>query len=144
MKLAHPTLPHIVDIGTDMRIVRWLLVLPFGVAGWYLGMLAGFLIYKTGESTCPTEYIVSGSCTAPWSHAVYLFALAFGAGLAGTAVVILPSFIAPEKRIWVAGVALILGSVAATYMLITTEAWLPYAAALICGSVSLWAASRLG
>jgi MFS family permease len=125
-----------------MRIIRWLLVLPFAVAGWYLGLLAGLLVYQIGESTCPTKYIVSGFCTAPWSHAVYLFALAFGAGMAGAAVVALPTLVAPEKQIWVAAVALILGIVAATYMLFTTTAWLPFVAALICGSVSLWLIKR--
>jgi hypothetical protein len=142
MKPAHPTLARITDGRADMRIARWLLVLPFGVAGWYLGLLAGLLIYQTGEITCPTEYIVSGSCNAPWSHAVYLFALAIGAGLAGAAIVALPTLVAPERRIWVAGVALVLGIVAATYMLVTTAAWLPFVAALICGSVSLWLIKR--
>ncbi|WP_295449127.1 hypothetical protein [uncultured Thiodictyon sp.] len=126
-------------MGSAMRVARWLLVLPSGVAGWYLGLLIGLLIYEAGEKTCPIGYVVSGMCYAPWSHLLHLFAFAVGSGVAGALVVALPALVAPMRAFNIALTAFAIGVVAGTYMLVQTGAWLLYVSALVCGGISCWA-----
>ena len=125
-------------MSRPMQILRWVLVPLAAMAGWYCGILAGLLIAEIGERTCPNEYIVSGSCFAPWTQGVVLAAMAVGAGVAGSMIVLLSAAMAPAWKSRVALVAFALGCAIATYMATLTQGWVAYAAAVFGGLAAVW------
>jgi hypothetical protein len=120
-----------------MKILRWLLVIPVAVIGWYIGLIVAILVHATGEHLCPAEEIVSGFCTAPWMAYVDDFALALGSILCGILVVLFPALLAPSHRGTVAAVAYASGLILSTSFLIH-GIWLPVAWAALSGGLALW------
>jgi hypothetical protein len=120
-----------------VRTMRWILAVPAAVAGWYLGVIAALGIRQLGERLCPVEYIVSGTCHAPWSSFATDFALVAGSLVCGSLVVLLPALIAPAHRGRVALIAYAAGLAAAAYWLLHGF-WLPVAAAALAGGATLW------
>jgi hypothetical protein len=94
-----------------MRTVRWLLVVPFGVGGAFLGFLVAVHLYELAAKLCPAEYLLSGICTAPWYPALEQFIMSVGASLGAISAVALPAVAAPAKKFLVAATAFLLGSV---------------------------------
>jgi hypothetical protein len=120
-----------------MKILRWLLVVPVAVIGWYLGLIVAILLHMTGEHLCPAEEIVSGFCTAPWMAYVDDFAMALGSLLCGAMVVLFPTLVAPSHRGMVAVVAFVSALVVSAPFLIH-GIWVPVAWATLAGGLTLW------
>jgi hypothetical protein len=120
-----------------MKILRWLLVLPVAVIGWYLGLIVALLLHATGEHLCPAEEIVSGYCTAPWMAYVDDFALVLGSLLCGALVVVFPTLVAPLHRGTVAVIAFVSALVVSAPFLIHGM-WVPVAWATLAGGLMLW------
>jgi hypothetical protein len=124
-------------MSRSFLILRWLMVMPSAIAGWYCGILAGLVIAEIAERTCPDEYIVSGSCLAPWSQSVFIAATVVGAAIAGAMIVLLSAAMAPAWKFRVALIAFALGFAVATYMATLTQSWLAYAVAVAGGLLAL-------
>jgi hypothetical protein len=120
-----------------MRTLRWILAVPAAFAGFYLGVFAALLIYGVNERSCPSEYVVSGMCYAPWSSFVSNLALAVGSLICGSLVVLFPTLIAPVSRKRVAFFAYALGMVASIYWLFHGS-WVPVAWAVLSGGFTVW------
>ena len=120
-----------------MRIIRWMLTVPAAVIGWYIGVIAALGLRQLNERLCPFEYIVSGSCHAPWSSFVKDVALAVGSLTCGALVVLLPALIAPSCRVRVAQLAYAGGLVCSAYWLFHGF-WIPVAWAALAGAAALW------
>lgn len=122
-----------------MRVFRWLTCIPAALAGYIVGYLAGAFIYEVGEWTCPSEYVVSGMCAAPWSQSLFTVALAIGASVAASLIVILPAMVAPSNRLAVAGITFVLGSLFAAYAMFSvgSSILVPGVTAITVGAVSL-------
>lgn len=120
-----------------MKIFRWLLVIPVGVIGWYIGLFVAILVHTAGEYLCPVEEIVSGFCTAPWMAHVDDVALALGSILCGILAVLFPTLLAPSHRGAVAAVAYASGLILSASFLIH-GVWGAVAWAALSGGLTLW------
>src|SRR4051812_36517931 len=110
-----------------MQILRWILTIPAAILGWYLGIFAAVFVYYIDIWTCPDEYMVSGSCMAPWSSFLSVTTEAFGAATAAAAIVLLPTLVAPAYRWIVACMAFVCGLLLALYFvfIFREDVWIP-------------------
>ena len=137
-----------------MKTFRWLMTVPVGVFGWFTGLFAGIFIDSIGKWTCPSEYVVSGNCNAPWSLLLHSMAYVIGASVAACAVVLLPTLMAPTRRDIVALVAFTVGLAFAIYLVILDgplegprDLWIwftgvPFGFAVLSGVGTVWLICR--
>jgi hypothetical protein len=131
--------------ATDRRPfewLRWLLVIPAAVLGWYAALIAGMLLLAFAESLCPPEDVVSGACMAPWFGTVSAVVFCIGTALAAVLVVLLPTLAAPRARLRVAWVAFALGLAVALAMAIAASAHAELASAVVAGALTTVVLSR--
>lgn len=122
-----------------LRVVRWLLVVPFAFAGWYVGLIVALVIHTAHKALCPAQYLVSGMCAAPWSEFVQGSAIIIGAILVGALVVLLPALIAPNHRKRMAWIAYLFGLLYSVYFLVSIPGiWQAVVAAAVAGAWVLW------
>lgn len=120
-------------------VVRWVLVVPSALVGWYAGLIVALLIYKANEALCPARYLVSGMCTAPWSSVIEELAVIVGGAVVGALVVLLPSLMAPYHRKKIALIAYSLGFACSIYVLMLVPSiWRAVLAAALAGGWMLW------
>jgi hypothetical protein len=120
-----------------MNTFRWLLILPVIIFGWYVGIFSAIAIYKSNEWLCPTQYIVSGMCYAPWSSFIEEFSVTFGSVISASLIVLLPSLVAPSRHVVVAFATYIFGLLCSSYWLVHGSRE-PVAWAAIGGAITLW------
>ena len=120
-----------------IHALRMALTVPAGVAGWYIGVIVALLVHQIDQKLCPSEYLVSGTCRAPWSSLVNGIALASGSLVCGALTVLLPTLVAPFHRARVALLAYGLGLTGSAYWLFHGH-WVPVAWAAVAGAIALW------
>ena len=130
-----------------IRLLRWLLSVASAPLGFYLALFTDLLTDGFLAGFCPSERVVSGLCTASW----YLWAgnatVIFSAAPAAVLVVLLPTLLAPAKRLEVAVTFYILGAAAALFMSVPSGG-LPailtpaVSAALSVGALTLFVVRR--
>jgi len=125
-----------------LSALRFLLIIPAAITGWYLGLLLAMAIHELGEITCPAEYIVSGACFAPWTSSVQSMAMAAGACVAAMLIVLFAYWLAPLHKRATSLIVLSGGITVATIMVIMTKAWLAYFFALSGGVIAQWLLMR--
>jgi hypothetical protein len=115
------------------RLLRWLLVPPAALAGWWFALLLGMGLLAIGDSQCPAAQKVSGACIAGWyahfERAVFVSCSAVAACL----VVLLPALAAPAHRRRVAWIAFAWGAATAAWLGLGAGAHVELAAALSAG-----------
>ncbi len=122
-----------------LNVVRWVLVVPAALVGWYAGLIVALLIYKTNVALCPARYLVSGMCTAPWSSAMEELAVIVGGAVVGALVVLLPALMAPYHRKKIALIAYALGFTCSIYVLMLVPSiWRAVLAAALASGLMLW------
>ncbi len=113
--------------------IRWLLIIPVCILCWYLVFTLGFGLLGVLLKMCPEEHITSGTCGAPWyANAKDALIIAL-AGLSAFVVVFTAYMLAPSHKTTVALITFLLGSAAATYVVVDTGSWTEYIAAIIAG-----------
>jgi hypothetical protein len=117
--------------------LRWLLVIPAVLVGWYLALASGLLLHSLVESFCPAEAMVSGRCYAPWFTWSEEALFVLTAGLAAWLVVLLPTLSCPTHKRTVATVAYLCGAVTAIVFAVTGPLWIPAIAALLAGLLTM-------
>ena len=50
-----------------IRTLRWLLVVPMAVTGWFIAFVGAVTMHSLIWDFCPPEFQVSGMCTHPWA-----------------------------------------------------------------------------
>lgn len=122
-----------------LSVVRWILVVPAALVGWYAGLIVAMLLYKANEALCPTHYLVSGMCTSPWSSAMEELAVIVGGAVVGALVVLLPALMAPYHRKRIALIAYALGFTCSIYVLMLVPSiWRAVLTAALAGGLMLW------
>ena len=120
-----------------VHVLRWLLVIPAALVGWYLALVVGLLLLSLVESFCPSEAMVSGHCYAAWfqwsEEALFVLTTALAAWL----VVLLPTLTCPTRKRTVASIAYVIGAVTAIIFAVTGPIWIPAIAALLMGFLTL-------
>jgi hypothetical protein len=123
----------------NVHTLRWLFVVPSAFVGWYVGLILALLINSAHKALCPTTYIVSGMCNAPWSAFVQGLAIICGAVFSGALVVLLPALFAPNHRKRVASIAYGLGMLLSVYFLVLIPGiWHAVLSSVTGGGIVLW------
>lgn len=113
--------------------VRWALVAPAALSGWYLTLLLGLILHGVLEKFCPSDQVVSNACIAPWFSTATDILMILCAGLAATLVVTFGTWAAPSHRTTVAWALFGVGSVMALSMGWALSAHAECIAAILCG-----------
>ena len=113
------------------------LTLPAAITGWYIGVIVALLVHRIDQKLCPSEYLVSGNCMAPWSSFTSGIALALGSWVCGALTVLLPTLVAPSHRGRVALLSYVCGLTGSAYWLLHGH-WVPVAWAAVAGAITLW------
>lgn len=119
------------------RQIRWLAVAPVAVAGFYIALMVGLLLYGLVERLCPPEDIISGSCQTPWILRLEDSLFYVGAGLAGFLVVSLAALTAPSHKFAVALLSFIAGTLFAGFLALTGTLWAEAFTAILAGALAI-------
>jgi hypothetical protein len=127
-----------------MPLLRWLLVVPLGLAGAFFGFASAAFLASAAVKLCPEELLVSGMCTASWYPALEQSIMCFGGALGAVGAVALPALAAPAHKKYVALVALILGAAYSLWVLVGVGSFvlLPAVAAIAAGLLATLATFR--
>lgn len=128
-------------------VVRWILVVPSAVVGWYFALavsalLFGFVVAPCLSSDGPQPHF----CEAAWylREALQRGIVFFGAGLSATLVVVVSALMAPSHRTGVAWTAVCVGAVVASVMAYRTDdVYGETAFAIACGAIAAIVVSRV-
>lgn len=120
-----------------MRTLRWLLVIPSGVVGFYIAFSAGILIYSATFLRCAHSYVTPAICHNPLFRFADRATIIIGAAIAAILVVILPTLTAPSHRHIVAPVAFVSGAAAAVSLSYGSNTWPELLSALLAGGAAL-------
>ena len=127
-----------------MSWIRWLLIVPACILGWYLLFTIGMGLLGAVQFFCAEEDMINGRCLAPWYTDVKEAGIIFLAGMSAVTVVFAAYFVAPTRKTTTAIVAFLIGSAAATYVVITTDSWFEYAAAIVGGLMAAFSVYSRG
>ncbi len=116
-----------------INYIRWILIPIVGVLSWYLAVLIGLAAYQFAESLCPSEYIISGMCFAPWFATVSKLIIDVGAGLSALFVVLFSTLLAPSRKVEVAWFVFFTGLAVAIFIAFQANAFAELAWAGVFG-----------
>jgi len=107
-----------------IEVLRWILVVPAAVAGWWLAFAIGlWLHFYLEKALCPPEDIVSGFCH---NHNVVLFLKVLkhaAVGVSAIVVCVVSPIVAPSHKTIVAVIALLAGSAFAVSFFWQVKEW---------------------
>ena len=126
-----------------VNFLRWLAIVPACIFAWYLAIFVGLSMLTTVEEFCPGAVVGSGQCTAVWYPSAERAVICLGVALAAFLLVAVASAIAPTHRIIVSRVALGIGTVAAAFIAIRTNAYLALASAISAGFLTTLAVASI-
>ena len=124
-----------------MKTLRWIAVPLSAIAVWYGLLLLGIASVGVLDSLCPAELMISGVCTAPWYELAFDALVLVYTGLVSAGVVLIPGFLAPSHRFYVALSAYVAGACFAIYVASMGSVWAPFATSAVSGSAALWLAA---
>lgn len=104
---------EVIDSKAWFKALRWAMVLPSAILGFFIAFCIAFFGYRTLDAWCPGGHIISGSCTLAW---VNMAPVVMGVSLAPSLVIFFGTLMAPSQRPKVAWIIYALGLlVALTY-----------------------------
>lgn len=121
-----------------MTVFRWIVLIPGAILSWYAALFLGLSALLALDRFCPPEYMVSGKCMTSYAVMAEAALITLFSGVSAIFVVLTSVLIAPTHKILVALVALVVGAIVATVMLISTgfEAWCEFLSAILMGSAA--------
>jgi hypothetical protein len=122
--------------------LRWLALVPAAAVGWYASLIAGLLADGVLASFCPPDMIVSGLCSASWYAPAEDALICVFAGIAAALIVTLTTIVAPSRKVTVAFVVLVLGSLFAVVMGSQVQAFGPMICAIFAGTLAAFLLRR--
>ena len=84
-----------IDSAWWFKAIRWVLVAPAAILGFYAAMYISMLSFERFNRWCPGGEIVSGLCNVPW---VRLAPLIVGAIIVPSLIILFGTLMAPSKR----------------------------------------------
>lgn len=125
-----------------MSTIRWLLIVPVSIMSWYLMFTIGMELLGAAQRFCSEDEMLNGRCVAPWYANTKDTIIVILAGLSAVIVVFVAYHLAPVRKDTTAIAACLLGSAAATYVLIQTGSLAEYIAAITGGILTTLFVSR--
>jgi hypothetical protein len=120
-----------------MAIIRWVLVFPSAVAGWYFALFIGLALYELANYFCPPELMISGSCQASWFDPFIDVLIVFSSSLSAVFAILFAVIVVPNKRVLVAKFIYFGGFILALYFVYETSRWGAFWGAIISGALLL-------
>ena len=93
-----PGLVYSTVMHNKIETIRWILVIPSAVVGWYIALFIGLILYAAVDLFCLPEHMVSGSCQAPWHEPVFNGLVVYVSCLSTVFVLVLSVIVAPKKE----------------------------------------------
>ena len=121
--------------------VRWFLLIPVALLGYYAALVSGMAVLTLAESFCPPDAIVSGMCVADYMRSIERVSFVVFPGIAAALVVLLPALVAPSRKVAVAFAFLTIGSVIAIVLGTSLQEWATLGFTLLCGIAAAGAVS---
>lgn len=121
-----------------IEIIRWIMVVPAAVIGWWLAIIFGLSLTHIPLIFCPPELVESELCMASWYGPVMSGLMTFAAGLSAVMTMLFAVLVAPGRRELVAKVVFVAGFIYATYLAFSLAAWAEYMGAVAFGLVTLY------
>ena len=125
------------------EIIRWALIPPTALLGFYVAFMLGMLSYLIAESFCPPELMVSEMCNAPYMKVFEKVAFVVFPTLASLIIIWAAYWLAPRFKFQVCAAVYVLGMVYAAYLASAMELWLTLVCVAFCAGISLFAQYRL-
>ena len=122
-----------------LTLVRWVLLIPAVIGGFYCSMLLSFVFHRVITSWCPGGIVISGACSLPW---VFPFVTAIAAGSGAVFMIIAGVLMAPTNRKAVGWSIYVVGLIYACYMFGRIHAYAPILVAALAGVILLWGLFR--
>jgi hypothetical protein len=119
------------------EILRWFMVIPAAIIGWWLAIVTGIVLVSIPDNFCPPEDVMSGFCTAPWYEPVVSGIMIYTASLSAVLALVFSVLTAPGKRDLVATGVFVAGCLCAVYFAFWIAAWAECAGAIVFGLVTL-------
>ena len=132
-----PALSRNVVRHSHVEVIRWIMVIPAAVIGWWLAISVGLVLTNIPGYFCPPGLLASGHCMTPWYGPVMSGIMTLTAALSAVMTLLFAVLVAPRKRDLVAKVIFVAGSIYATYFAFSISAWLEYVGAIIFGLFTL-------
>lgn len=133
----------------SLHRLLWVLTPISAISGWYMALFLGIMALGYLDNFCPTEYIISDFCMAPWYSSATDTIIHLSAGLAALLGVLLPTLLTPAYRMRVAVIAYGLGVLAALWLGFGSSGFTlfsfvtsPVLIAMLSGLVTLWVLHR--
>ena len=105
-----------------IRTLRWVLVIPMAVAGWFIAFAGAVTLHSLIWDFCPPEFQLSGMCTHPWALMAEDALVWAGAFLSAVFVVAFATRTAPAYKSQTAIACFVIGLAAATWAYLETHA----------------------
>jgi hypothetical protein len=99
--------------GLIGQLIRWLLLVPATLLGWWLIVFLGILFYETTDLFCAKLEM----CQVPLLEFLQRLIIDFFAAVAAAVVVLIPARVAPNYSRLIARVAYILGALYCSFLL---------------------------
>ncbi len=122
-------------------MLRWVAVPLSAIAVWYGFLVLGIVSVGVVDFFCPAGLMISGMCTAPWHAAAFDALVLVYTGLVSAGVVLVPGFLAPSHRFYVALSTYAVGACFAIYVAGVGSMWAPFVVSAVSGSAALWLAA---
>jgi hypothetical protein len=126
----------------NKKIIRWILVVPSAIVGWFSALFLGMALVSVADYCCPPELVLSGACTATWYSNVVDALVVFGASISAVLAILCGVLMAPGQRKMVARVVFATGLAFALYATILTSAWSAFSSAGIAGFITTMLVQR--
>jgi len=120
------------------KTLRWLLIVPMAVAGWFIAFAAGIQLLGLVDYFCPADLQVSGTCQHPAANLFEDFLLVAAAAASAVLVLVSATMTAPSYKPQVAAATLILGLAVAAWAFLETGALGAFIGACVAGSITFW------
>ena len=105
-----------------IRTLRWLLVVPMAVAGWFIVFAAAVTLHSAIWDFCPAEFQVSGMCSHPWAFIAEDALVWAGAFFSAVFVVAFATRTAPAFKSQIAVASFVIGTAIAIWAYLETHA----------------------
>ena len=102
--------------------LRWLLVAPMAVVGWFIAFAGALALHPLIYEFCPVQYQLSGLCSHPWAFIAEDTLVLVGAVVAAVLAVSFATRTAPRFKSQVAAASLMLGVFLAIWAYLATDA----------------------
>jgi len=122
-----------------INAVRWILVIPAAIAGWYLAFILGMLSVVALDALCPPEMMISGACMASWYPPAVDLLIIISTGLSAVLAIVGAYMVTPEaqRKMAIAYTTYSVGALTAGLWAFELNSWAEFSCAVALGLMAI-------